>query len=371
MLQRIHAGRVVNVLVATPAGGTGQGGIDRIMASLKRELERHIRPDIDMRLLATRGSGHVAGSIPHAFAFCVNMLAARLRGRIDVVHINLASHGSTYRKLAIAGWAKMLGIPYVLHLHGGEYMAFWSDEDTFVNRRIRAMFAGASRIIVLGRIWRDFILRKVPEAEGGLAVVPNATEVPTLPHQGGGDSVHILFLGRIEKEKGTSELCEALGQMAGVAGWRATVAGTGDVDGMRLRLKELGISDRVDVPGWQGPEDVARLLSQADILALPSFIENQPISIIEGMAAGLAVVATPVGAVEDIVGDGETGLLVPPGDVGALRDALTRLVEEPDLRKRLGEAGRATHRLRLDVVPFADTLCDIWRSAAKTRAKAR
>lgn len=371
MLQRAGPGRVVNVLVATPAGATGQGGIDRIMASLKRELDRRGRTDVDVRFLPTRGSGHVALSPLHVLAFCGRMLAARLRGKVDVVHINLASYGSTYRKLAISEWAVMLGIPYVLHLHGGGYMRFWPEEDTLLSRRIGAMFRRASGVVVLGRVWRDFVVDKVPEAENRVVVVPNAAEVPTLPHKGGGDQAHILFLGRIEKDKGTSELCEALGLMAGLPGWRATIAGAGEVEPLRRRLEDLGLAGRVSVPGWQGAEDVARLLSEADILTLPSFVENQPISIIEGMAAGLAVVATPVGAVEDIVSDGETGLLVPPGDVPALRNALARLIEEPDLRRRMGEAGRARHRACLDVVPFADALCDVWRAAAESRMEKR
>ena len=335
----------LHVLVATPAGLAGQGGIDRIMATLKAELGRQPRDDIDVRFRPSRGPGPVALSVFHMLGFCLAMTVAHLSRRCDVVHINLASHGSTYRKLVISGWAAMLGVPYVLHLHGGGYMRFWPEADTLLSRRIGAMFRKAAGVIVLGKVWRDFVLRKVPQAEGRVVILPNATETPSLPHKGGGDKVHILFLGRIEKDKGTPELCKALGLMADLPGWRATIAGAGEVEALRARLKELGLEGRVAVPGWQGAADVARLLSEADILTLPSFVENQPISIIEGMAAGLAVVATPVGAVEDIVSDGETGLLVPPGDVPALRNALSRLVEEPELRRRMGEAGKARHRL--------------------------
>lgn len=369
VLQRPPAHRIVHVLVTVPVGEGGQGGIDKIMASLKHELERRGPGDIRPRFLATRGRGHIALSLLHTFAFCFRMLGARLRGKVDVVHINLASHGSTYRKLCISGWAAMLGIPYVLHLHGGGYKRFWPEADTLLSRRIGAMFRRAAGVIVLGKIWRDFVLSKVPEAEGRVVILPNATETPSLPHKGGGDKVQILFLGRIEKDKGTPELCEALGLMADLPGWRATIAGAGEEEMLRARLKQLGLEGRVAVPGWQTARDVARLLSEADILTLPSFVENQPISIIEGMAAGLAVVATPVGAVEDIVSDGETGFLVPPGDVPALRNALSRLVEEPELRRRMGEAGKARHRACLDVAPFADALCDIWRAAAESRVE--
>jgi glycosyltransferase involved in cell wall biosynthesis len=98
---------------------------------------------------------------------------------------------------------------------------------------------------------------------------------------------------------------------------------------------------------------------------LPSFAENLPLSIIEGMASGLAIVATPVGAVGDIVSDGETGLLVKPGDVDGLTEALTRTVTDPELRRRLGAAALAFHRQKLDVAPFTAAIERVWLEAAR------
>jgi glycosyltransferase involved in cell wall biosynthesis len=82
------------------------------------------------------------------------------------------------------------------------------------------------------------------------------------------------------------------------------------------------------------------------------------------MAAGLAVVATPVGAVRDIITDEQTGLLVEPGDVDGLTAAMTRLVGDTALRTRLGEQALAFHRRRLDLEPYAEAMRDVWMSAA-------
>jgi len=84
-------------------------------------------------------------------------------------------------------------------------------------------------------------------------------------------------------------------------------------------------------------------------------------SVIEGMAAGLAVVATPVGAVEDIIKDEKSGLIVPPGDVPALANALQRLIEDPELLKRLGDRARRFHETNLDITSYAARLSLIWR----------
>lgn len=365
MLQRDAGRRPLNVLVATPGGGTGQGGIDRIMAALAREIERQAPADMDVRLMATRGNGPAALSGFHLLRFCAAMARARLSGRLDVVHINLASYGSTYRKLVVAALARALRLPYVLHLHGGRYRSFWSDKDGFLPRRIRAMFRGASRVIVLGSPWRAFVAGRVPETTARIVTLPNATEPPRLPHAGGGENVHIVFLGRLVASKGVPQLVEALAGMRERPGWRATIAGDGPEEELRRDIAARGLADRVAVPGWLGGEDVARLLAAGDILALPSLEENLPISIIEAMAGGLAVVATPVGAVEDIVRDGQTGLLVPPGDAASLAGALIRLVEDRALRERLGRAGQALHRECLTIAPYAERMLSLWREAAR------
>ena len=364
MLQRAPETKLMKVLVATPVAATGQGGIDRVMAALKDELERDPRGTLTT-FGATRGGGSLALSPFYLARFLAKMVAMHARRELDLVHINLASNGSTHRKLIVAGLARALGVPYVLHLHGGSYPDFWKPDDSLLSRRIRRMFDGAARIVVLGETWKRFVISRAPETADRVVTIPNAAAPPTLPHVGGGERAHILFLGRISDKKGTPQLGEALNRMRDL-NWRATIAGDGNVEAARAKAVEYGLADRVDLPGWVGADRVAELIATADILVLPSFIENLPLSIIEAMASGVAVVATPVGAVPDIVRDGETGLLVPVGDVDALTAALTRLVGDPALRQRLGKAGLTLHRNKLDLAPFADTMQRVWTQAATT-----
>lgn len=365
MLQTPRRRDVLHVLVATPSGVGGQGGIDRLMDSLRQVLNRQHRTDVRVTFAPTRGAGHILLSPFFLAAFCLRMIVARLRGQLDIVHINLSSYGSTYRKLVVARLARQLGVPYVLHLHGADYRQFWTGKRPWLNRRIRRMFANAGRVVVLGRVWRDFVVRMAPEARDDVVILPNATARPALPHRGGGEDPHILFLGRLGERKGVPQLGDALARMLAIPNWRATIAGDGEVETTRQRVADLGLGGRVTLPGWLDADRVADLIAEADILVLPSFDENLPISVIEGMASGLAIVATPVGAVEDIVTEGETGLLVPPGDVEALAGAMTRLVTDPDLRRRLGAAGLAVHRARLDIEPYTAALTAVWRSAVR------
>ncbi|WP_312794972.1 glycosyltransferase family 4 protein [Tianweitania sp.] len=361
-MRNAAADRALKVLVATPAGTTGRGGIDRIMAALRSELARR-STGVIAQFLPTRGNGSLALSWLHLTRFCLQMAGARVRGDVDLLHINLASRGSTYRKIVLAACARILRIPYVIHLHGAEYREFWANSSQTVSRRIHGMFAHASRIIVLGMPWRAFVAQMVPEAAARIVIVPNAVAEAEMPGNAGGASVHILFMGRIEERKGVPELVRALTSLRDMPGWHATIAGDGGVEALRAEVAEFGLQDRIAVPGWLGAQDAARLLATGDILTLPSHAENLPMSVIEAMAAGLAVVATPVGAVEDIIEDGETGLLVPPGNADALADALALLVRDTALRQRLAAAGQRFQRAHLSISPYADRIVSVWHDA--------
>ena len=362
MLHRMNTDSKLDVLVTVPTGPSGQGGIDRIMATLAKAVTIEEHPGLTVRFSATRGAGHIVTSPFYLGRFLLLMIWLRLTRRLDLLHINLSSYGSTYRKLIIAGAARLMGVPYVLHLHGGNYPEFWAESGGLMSRAILSMFNHAARIVVLGSVWRGFVEQKAPAAAGRIATVPNAAPQPTLPARRG-DLVHILYLGRLSDLKGVPQLGEALAALKDLPGWRATLAGDGGVDEARAAAKAYGIADRVAIPGWVNSDTVADLIASADILVLPSFIENLPVSIIEGMAAGLAVVATPVGAVEDIVIDNETGLLVETGNVAELSAALRRLIGDSALRQKLGNAAQTFHRTHLDVKPFADAMINTWKQA--------
>ncbi|CAN7567533.1 glycosyltransferase family 4 protein [Pararhizobium sp. LjRoot238] len=223
------------------------------------------------------------------------------------------------------------------------------------------MFASATRIVVLGNVWKSFVAEKVPGTGGRIVIIPNATPRPNLPRmKDEAGQLRILFLGRVGVRKGVPQLVEALSMVQSDGSWRATIAGDGDVEETRQEIERLGLSDHVTLPGWVGPNDVAELLSRSDVLVLPSFDENLPMSVIEGMAAGLAIIATPVGAVEDIIADRDTGLLVPVGDSKAIAASIQLLLEQPQLRKTLGENARRRHAERLEIGMYFDRLVDLW-----------
>ncbi len=355
----------LHVLIATPFGKHGKGGIDRMMDLVREQVRQNPECGVELRFLTTRGTGPVFLSIFVYFLPSVlSMIYYAFAWRIDVFHVNIVQYGSTIRKLALCYVARMLKIPYVLHLHGSRYREYWSSVGPVLSRRIQGVFNRAAQVLVLGRIWSEFIASQAPKAR--ISVLPNATVAPAQArtHASNGQPIHILFLGQIGDRKGVPELVKALAQLGPSPSWRATLAGDGQVEFVEKQLAALGLADQVTVPGWAGPDDVERLLASADILVLPSHNENLPLSVIEGMAYGLAVVTTPVGAVPDIIVDGETGLLCPPGDAVQLAEALQRVVDDVVLRAKLGRSARAFHAENLNVDTYLSKLISLWRNAA-------
>lgn len=353
--------RRLKVVIATPLGEGGNGGIDRMMDFLRHEQKSCEDTGIDVSFWVTRGNGSILLAPLHFIWFLIRLMMAGLTSRVDLLHVNLSSYGSTYRKLVICRVARLLGVPYFLHLHGGNYPAFLRDASPVLRKRIVDMYEGAARVVVLGNVWREFVLEIAPASRP--VILMNATPAFNRARDASAsDTVPlILFLGRLGKNKGTPELIAAAEQLAHLGDWRMVIGGDGPIEETRADVAQRGLIDRVSVPGWVGPDQVATLLSTADIIVLPSRIENLPMSVIEGMAAGLAVVATPVGAVPDIIIDGKTGILVEPGDATALAAALERVIVDPALRERLGGAAREFHARELAIKPYWRKLVTIWR----------
>ncbi len=154
--------------------------------------------------------------------------------------------------------------------------------------------------------------------------------------------LRLAFVARLDHVKGLTILIDALAATR-AAGHdvRLTVAGDGPKRShFERHAKRAGVAEAVTFTGYLGQDGVAEVLAAADAFVLPSFAEGVPVSLMEACASGLPVVATQVGGVSELVVDGETGFIVPPGDVVALADRIVELSSDPSLRERLGTAGR-------------------------------
>jgi glycosyltransferase involved in cell wall biosynthesis len=339
------------------------------MASMAASLARRLAEDDELRYEIVDPYGpriNKAGAkllMPlHFIGAVIHLLIGCSTHRIDLVHVHMATAGSVYRKLVLLRLCRLFGVPSIVHLHGGDLPRFCADHPR-VRGLLRRAMAQVAEVVVLGRFWRDFVRDELAVPAERITVLPNAIAGPeVLPPRAARETCEILFLGMVTAEKGMDELLAALASPALAAyRWRATIAGSGQVAHYQRSAAELGLASRVDFVGWVGESKVRNLLQGADLLVLPSHFECLPMAIIEAMAYGVPVVATRVGAVDEAVQDGVTGLVVPVGDANALAQAISRLLADPALRQLFGREGRARFRQSFDIAVFHERLTGIYR----------
>ena len=136
----------------------------------------------------------------------------------------------------------------------------------------------------------------------------------------------------------------------------------GGVAMLRSLARSLGIEHQIVFKGALGRSDVIRAYASADIFVLPSLFEPFGIVLLEAMAAGLPVVASAVGGIVDVVADGTTGLLVPPGNPSALAAGLEHLIADSSSRARMGQEGRR-RVLRYSWDLIVPKIVDVYREA--------
>jgi glycosyltransferase involved in cell wall biosynthesis len=198
----------------------------------------------------------------------------------------------------------------------------------------------------------------------------NAVDLRGFPPAAAEGSKTILFVGTLAERKGLMDLLEAakLLRQRGVAGWRLEVVGAGNEAGaaeaqrIRMAFGAEGLSEVLLGP--LSGEALRERLRAAGVYALPSHSEGQPIGILEAMASGLPVVATRVGAVPDMVRDGEEGLLVEPGRPEELAGALEKVLGSPELRRSMASSARKHVEKRFDLPGLRERLGSLYREAA-------
>jgi glycosyltransferase involved in cell wall biosynthesis len=258
--------------------------------------------------------------------------AARRASRdADLVHAHWWPAGAA---------ARLTGRPYVVQLWGS---------DVELTRRVAPLRPIARRVISSARLVICASRALAHEARSlgasDVRVIPSGVDVPE--EVGEEDSPpHVLYAGRLSPEKGILEL------VAAANGLPLVVAGDGP---LRARVPQA--------LGFLPPDELGRRYARAAVVACPSRREGFGVVAAEAMAHGRPVVASAVGGLLDLVVHEETGLLVPPGDVDALRRALGELLGDEDLRRRMGEAGRARARSELSWERVVDRTLEAYADA--------
>ena len=286
-----------------------------------------------------RGGGRriVAGALVTAWHLASFPFAV-LRHRADLVQIQASDYQVFWEAGLYAAMARLLRRPVLFRI-GGAFDIFWDGASGFERWMIAAVFRLPAAVIAQSAFARDVIRRA--GRTGDIVMLPNWSHaLPEIVSRAGDEIPTCLFIAGLEaRRKGMEDVLAALGMLRdqGVAVRAHVLAAT---PALAARATALGL------PGLtlEGPADHARVLaamSRCSIFLLPSYGEGFPNSLVEAMAAGMACVATPVGAVPEMAEQGGV-VTVPVGDAVALASAISRLAGSEPLRHRLGRLARQT-----------------------------
>ncbi len=296
--------------------------------------------------------------------FALLRLARYLRDQeIDVIHCHLPPADWVGR---LAGW--LGGVPVRITTEHGR--GLWKSRGRVLFER---MLNGVTDLrICVSHDILEIRARREGTPRGKLEYLPNGVDLNLFktPTRGkheimtefGWDAADplVVSVGRLVREKNYPLLADSIGSIRDrIPTVRCLIAGEGKLRGeIDARIGVVGVGENVKLAGARS--DISDLLHAADVFVLPSVREGFPVSLIEAMACGKAIVATDVGGIPDAITGGENGILVSPGDTLALAEAVEKLLTDKELAERLGRAALRTAAEKFGLQHIAQRIKDLY-----------
>ena len=305
---------------------------------------------------------------------------AMLFFRPDICYLTISSKGAGFYKDAlIVLFVRLFGIKRVFHFHNKGVRI---NQGRVLDNLLYSLVFKSADVILLSKYLYPDVHKYVPEnrvhyCPNGIPGVQVESRKPKVESKSGEHSLappgapQILFLSHLIESKGVFVLVEALKiiKERGQTFHCTMIGGEGDVteDQMREKIEESGLKGYVDLVGKKYGEEKRVAFEQADIFVHPTYNDCLPLVLLEAMQHSLPIVSTPEGAIPDVVEDGVSGFLVAQRDVGALANKLEVLIKDPDLRQRMGAAGRARYEAQFTLDRFERRIVEILTQVAEKK----
>ncbi|MDY5478889.1 MAG: glycosyltransferase family 4 protein [Peptostreptococcus porci] len=257
--------------------------------------------------------------------------------KYDIFHIHLACNGSTFRKRIYVDFLKKRNKKVVLHVHGAEYKVFYNSLNQKKKKIVENMFNKVDKVIVLSDTWKEYFAGIFPYSK--IEVVNNGINIDKYDdiYPNCKNKHSFLFLGRLSNRKGVYDLIDAIEISAkSNPTIHFFLAGDGDVDKVRNIVKDRNLSNNITVTGWISKDEKIEYLRRCQTLVLPSYNEGLPMAILEAMASRKMIISTSVGAIPEVIKNDINGIIVEPGNVDQLVDAIVYASNNFDISKDIG-----------------------------------
>lgn len=290
-----------------------------------------------------------------------------LRSGAEVVHLNVPLDLKGYwRDLVYAIVARLLGRRVVNQIHGGAMPQDFFRGNALLTWILRRFLVSSDAVTVLSKA--ELSAYRAFDARIRVHLIPNGIDPTGLADQAracnANRPLQLVYIGRLARAKGLFELIEASMELnrAGRE-FKLSIAGGGPDQGALIAAAaKAGLHQRVRFLGSVFAAEKFRLWLDADLFVFPTYTEGLPYSLLEAMAAGCVPIATPVGAIPDVMRDGEHGLFVPVKDAGALARAVAALDDDRAALARMAEACRRRVREHYTLARLAGDFRRLYRA---------
>ena len=256
---------------------------------------------------------------------------------IEIIHIHGAANASFYRCQIFIKQAKRFRKKVILHEHAADFREFYDKAKD--KKNIVDTVNSCDKLIVLSLSWKEFF-KKIGVIENKIEVLNNIVSPPIMKRvKYEEDKLHVLFLGEISIRKGGYDLLKAIAKNKAYFGGKLKLRIGGNiVDGdIREFITKHQLENIVSYEGWIAGEHKIECLNWMDVYILPSYNEGLPIAILEAMSYKHPVISTPVGGIPEVVHNSINGILVTPGNILEIAEALQFYIEHPEAIKKQGE----------------------------------
>ncbi len=271
--------------------------------------------------------------------FLLRFIYRFFKKKPDLVHLHTASYTSFWEKMFYIHVCNWMRVPVILHVHGALFENFYYKQTLFVRKYIRHMLIKCNHILVLSQYWYDLLTRLTDPHK--VTIVPNGVDTSIYSEivYPKSEIPSMLFLGELSKRKGIFDLLKVIQALAsGFKDFIVYIAGPGDTLEIKKLAKEYDIEKQIYLIGPVFDREKLQLLQSSWIFILPSYAEAQPMSVIEAMASGTAVISTKVGGIPEMVIEPENGYLTDPGDIQHLKKVAELLLNHKQLCEKKGMA---------------------------------
>lgn len=309
----------MNILVVGPSSTRSKGGMATVIREIADDKEFNEKMNIDIY------ESFIDGSFVKRLWFSIYSYIRFLvtKKGYDIYHIHAASRGSTFRKGYYVKLIKKWGGKVILHIHGAQYMEFYNQCSEKKKKRIIDILKSADMVIALSEDWKKKFDKKFGLTN--CVVLPNGIDTEKYSNAVSSLEQHkneFVFLGRLGERKGAYDLVNAIElAVKQNSNIKVYMAGDGEIEKVRGLIHQKKLQNNIILVGWVDFERKIELLKKSATLVLPSYNEGLPMAILEGMAAGKAIISTTVGAIPEVIEDGN-GILIEPGNIKLLSDAI-------------------------------------------------